>query len=411
MSIVTRIFMLIAFTLLLVAGGDLLNTFSLRQQRLNEVSRNSVQLARIAELDIVQILESAHQLLATLARMPAGHGWDARACAAVEAAASNDFEFDHINAVNLSGAIECSSSGPGRIGEPMVDRALFDRIVATGDFAVGTYGQGLISGNQVIRVGHPVIDQAGTVIGVIYAGINLTWLNTALSQWQLGEQAAIIVTDRNGIVVAQFPNSHDVGVAITDSLKPFLSATEEGQTEVKEAGDTVRLYGYIPIALGPSDGLGVYVGRDKGAIFTAINRLTWLNGIVVLIALLLSALFALIYVRRFLSRPFQNLLMVAGRWRNGDWLARSGATSGILEFDRLAATFDGMAAAVHDRDEALHQRDAQLHAVAMSASEIMTAPSLEDAIPKVLKMMGTAFQIDRITVLDRAPMPEMAPRI
>ena len=403
--------MLIAFSLLLVATGDIFNSLSLRQKRIDEVSRDSVQLARIAELDVVHILESAHQLLATLARLPTGYGWDARACAAVEATASNDFEFDHINAVNLSGTIECSSSGTGRIGEPIVDRALFDRIAATGDFAVGSFGQGVVSGNPVLRIGHPVVDEAGSVIGVIYAGINLTWLNTAISRWQLGKQASIVITDRTGIVVAEFPNSHDVGAAVTDSLKPFLSATQIGEAEVKGTAGTVLLYGYIPVALGPSDGLGVFVGRDKVSILSAINRSAWINGIVVLVALFLSGLCALIYVRRFLSRPFQNLLTAAGRWRAGDWSARSGASCGIPEFDRVAWAFDSMAAAVQDRDKSLHQRDALLHAVAMSASEIITNPSLEDAIAKVLKMVGTTLQIDRVTVLDRPPLPEGAPTL
>ena len=130
-SLVARIFALIAFTLLLVAGGELINGLTLRQNRLAEVRGDTTRLARIAELDMVRILEGTHQLLATLAKLPTGHGWDARACAIVEATASSDFEYDHIVAVDRSGTIICSSSGVAVVGTKSADTELVNRIVAT----------------------------------------------------------------------------------------------------------------------------------------------------------------------------------------------------------------------------------------------------------------------------------------
>jgi diguanylate cyclase (GGDEF)-like protein len=350
MSIVTRILMLIVLTLLLVAGGELISGLMLRQNRLDELRSDTVQLARIAELDMVRILEGTHQLLATLAKLPMDHGWDARACSVVMATASSDFEYDHLVAVDRNGVRQCGSSAATRIGTPMQDRELFDRIVATEGFSVGSYGIGDVSGNEVIRVGYPVVDDAGTVVGAVYAGINVTWLNTAISQWQLGATASIDITDRNGIIIARHPDPRGVGQPIADNLKPFLSAADPGAAEVSRVGDVVRLYGYVPVRAGPSDGLAVFVGRDQVPIVADINRSIWLNVGVVLIGLLLSGIFALIYVRRFLARPFQSLLTVVGRWRDGDWSVRTGGASGIPEFDRLAAAFDGMAAEVSSRE-------------------------------------------------------------
>src|ERR1700736_4367130 len=154
MSIVTRIFVLIALTLLLVAGGVLFRGLQLRQNRIEELRSDTVQLARIAELDMVRILEGAHQLLATLAKLPMDHGWDERACSVMSATANSDFEYDHLPAVDRNGVRECSSSGSDvvRAGTLMSDRALFDRIAATAGFSVATYGVGKVSGNEVLRV-------------------------------------------------------------------------------------------------------------------------------------------------------------------------------------------------------------------------------------------------------------------
>src|SRR5690242_19022385 len=108
------------------------------------------------------------------------------------------------------------------------------------------FDRSVASGNELIRIGYPLVDDAGTVVGAVYAGINVTWLNTAIAQWKLGENASIQITDRNGIVIARHPDPQGVGRPIERDLRPFLYAASLGSTEVTEAGGGVRLYGYIP---------------------------------------------------------------------------------------------------------------------------------------------------------------------
>ncbi len=351
MSLVTRILVLIALTLLLVAGGELFNGMKLRQERLREIRGDTAQLARIADLDINRVLEGAHQLLATLAKLPIDHGWDERACSVVVATSSSDFEYDHLVAVDRKGIIVCSSSGATRVGSSMPDRQLFDRIVATSGFSVGSYGVGAVSGNEVIRVGYPIVDKDDAVVGAVYAGINVTWLNTAIAQWRLGTTASIEVTDQNGILIARHPDPQGVGQPIQDSLKPLVSAADPGTAELIGADGVARLYGYVPADAGPSGDVAVFVGRDRAPVFADLNRSIWLNAAVVLLGMTVAAVVAVVYIRRILARPFQSLLTVAERWRGGDWSARTGAASGIPEFDALSSAFDRMAAEVSVREE------------------------------------------------------------
>ena len=60
-------------------------------------------------------------------------------------------------------------------------------------------------------------------------------------------------------------------------------------------------------------------------------------------------------------------------------------------------------------EAALRQRDALLHAVAVTATELLTAPALDDAIPKALKRLADTLQVDRVTVLDRGPASNATP--
>jgi diguanylate cyclase (GGDEF)-like protein len=397
-SIVTRIFILIALTLSMIAGVELFNGMQLRQSRLHELRSDTAQLARIAELDMVRILEGAHQVLTTLAKMTAAeHGWGAHACEVVRATASSDFEYDHIVGADLDGLILCSSTrNPPTY---TADFGLIEQVIKTRRFSVGTYGVGTASGNEVIRVGYPVVDKYNNLTGVVYAGINATWLNTALSQWQLGAQASIIITDRNGIVIARHPEPQGVGQPIAGNLRRFLSEPAIGTTEVTDAEGNVQLYGYVPVRAGLSNGLGVFVGRDQRSVIADINRSIWLNAAAVVAGLLLSAIFSAIYVRRFLAQPFRSLLAIVGHWRDGNWSARTGTASGIPEFDRLATAFNVMADAVEDRDQLLRHRDVVMDTITKCAAELVTAGTIAEAIPRILERIGQVLQADRVLVL------------
>ena len=59
--------------------------------------------------------------------------------------------------------------------------------------------------------------------------------------------------------------------------------------------------------------------------------------------------------------------------------------------------------------EVLQRRDALLHAIALSATEIMTTPSLEDAIHKAMGLVSTAIRIDRMGVMERSSAPDLPP--
>ncbi len=60
-------------------------------------------------------------------------------------------------------------------------------------------------------------------------------------------------------------------------------------------------------------------------------------------------------------------------------------------------------------EAALRRRDALLHTVAVSASEFVSASSLDDAMPKVLELVCRALQIDRMTVLEQPRTDTEAP--
>jgi diguanylate cyclase (GGDEF)-like protein/PAS domain S-box-containing protein len=59
----------------------------------------------------------------------------------------------------------------------------------------------------------------------------------------------------------------------------------------------------------------------------------------------------------------------------------------------------------------LRRRDALLHAVAISATEFLTAPSLEEGMPRALEKVSQAIQVDRIIVLESGAKYPSAPTL
>jgi len=360
MSVVARILALIAVTLLLVAGVEVYNGIALRASREAELRSEATQLARIAALDMDRILEGARQLLATLAKLPTTNGWDDRACAIVAATVNSDFEYDFITAVNSKGQILCNSSSAMRTGATMPYPEILERVLASRDFAIGSYGRGAVSHNEVIRIGYPITDDNGEVVGAVYAGVNATWLNTAINQWQLPPNVLVSIADRNGVIVARNPGETWVGHRMTEGLLPLLRGQSVGTIEERGLDGTLRLFGYVPPDIPPARGLMVVAGIAQSEALAEIDRTIWTNAGGILGVLFCTALAAWLYVRRFIDRPFQRLLSAAASWQSGDWKARVSARTGVSEFDRLGASFDGMAEVVEARDSALRENAERL---------------------------------------------------
>ena len=91
-------------------------------------------------------------------------------------------------------------------------------------------------------------------------------------------------------------------------------------------------------------------------------------------------------------------------------------TSGVPIFDKdgVFHGYRGIERDITQRkaiEAKLKQRDALLHAVAASATELVTASSLDDALPKALETISRALQVDRMNVLERPPHGNSVPRL
>ncbi len=86
----------------------------------------------------------------------------------------------------------------------------------------------------------------------------------------------------------------------------------------------------------------------------------------------------------------------------------------ILDDDGTLKGYRGIDRDVTQRkcaELALHQRDALLHAVTVSATEFLTAPSLDEGMPRALEKISQTILVDRIIVMEGSATHLSAPRL
>ena len=284
---------LLVLLAVLPALGLLLYTASeQRELAVAETLDDARQLARLAAADQGRLIEGTRQLLVVLAQLPEVHAAGAAACSALLADVLAQHPlYANLGVVAPDGNLSCSAvptGGPLNLG----DRDYFQRALQTRDFAVGEYQIGRVTGKATLNAGYPVIDEAGGVVGVVYAALDLAWLSEFVAQAPLPPESALTVIDRRGTVLARYPDpARWVGRSLAGTpVVETILAQGAGVAEASDADGGVHLYAFAPLGGTPPTAgayLSIAIPMD-GAVAPADRvfrrNLAWL-GLVGVLAL------------------------------------------------------------------------------------------------------------------------------
>src|SRR5256712_3685287 len=350
------VFVLLAFV---PAIGVTLFTFADQQRRATEQAKaTALQLARTAALSYERLTAQTQSVLAGLAQLPALRQPTGVTCHSILAARMDEFTYyANIGVADLNGNLVCSAVPfSGRVN--LADRSYFWRAVATSDFAVGEYQVGRVTGKGTINFGYPVLDAQGHVTGVIYAALDLAWLNDFASNADLPPGSTVTVLDRKGTILARFPDP-ERWVGKTEPEAPIVAAIVKGREGTADAPglDAVpRLFGFVPLRTGPGEtALFLSVGIPRAAALVEATHHLIRNALLVTLFGALALLAASAGGSHFLFDPVNRLIMAAERLGRGELTVRSGLPHDAGEFGRLASTFDRMASALEGREAQLGQ--------------------------------------------------------
>jgi signal transduction histidine kinase len=240
----------------------------------------------------------------------------------------------------------------------LADRSFFQRAIATRDLSLGDYQVGRITGRPSFNLGYPVVDSSGQVQAVVFAALDLEWVNRSdyALQMQLPQGATWTKIDGKGTTLVRYPAAEEelVGEPLPEMslLKTFLTR-KNGVLEASDPKGASVFYDFTSTrsALVAGDVISILSIPVK-ALFAEPDRVMIRNLISVGIVAGLVLLLGWIGSRYLILRPIQALVNFTARLGAGDHSARTGLPRARDELRQLMHAFDQMA-------EALQQREAQ----------------------------------------------------
>jgi signal transduction histidine kinase len=369
-SLRTRLLLLVLLAVIPALGLTLYTNVEDRQLRKARVQEQAMRLSRLVSADHERLIEGGRQLLATLTRLPAVRHLNRAACNALFADLLSQYSsYANLGVIDPDGNVFCTAlpmTGQVYAG----DRAYFRRALETRDFVIGEHQVGRITGKATVNFGYPILDDAGHIRAVIFAALDLTWLNQLASQAGLPPGSMLTVIDRHGTILSRYPDEEKwVGKLMPESLvlKAILAQQGNGTTEAPGTDGITRLFSFAPFG-GAAQSADAYVtvGIPAVVAFAGANRILARNLAALGLVAGLALTAAWVGGNLFIVRQIQALVGATKRVAAGELGVRTGLPHGQGELSQLASAFDQMAESLeraHEQrllEEELRRKNYQL---------------------------------------------------
>jgi HAMP domain-containing protein/Tfp pilus assembly protein PilE len=351
-TLLSRLFVLVAVALLPAVALQAYNEFYLRSARQVEVQDQALSLAKLSAAEQQQIVQGIRQALIALSELPAIKAKDAQACNAYLSRIQRQYPaFLAFAATDTNGELFCDTRSTHK-PVTVAGRAYFASALNTGAFTVGKFTVGRFSGQNILPFALPFYGDDGRMGGVILAGLGLEWLADHIAQKGTPAGASIAITDRNGTYLARYPDNPRFAGTTMPGDK-YLKIDERGAIDILDIDGVARIEGYSALPA-ESGGLVVSIGLNKAQAFAEIQHHTQRDTLLIVLSALLVLGLTSLGARRFIHRPLGELVDAANQWRLGNFTRRVNIRQ-KSEISRVADAFNTLADALEHREHELYE--------------------------------------------------------
>ena len=243
---------LVLLVLLAVIPALGLILYTARVQRLVATEAAHENLSRIASLtasDVSGVIEGAQQLLGGLAQFREIRSDNSAACGAVMKKLLAMYSFySTLGVASPDGDVICSAV-PLTNSVTVADRSWFRHALQARDFTVGEWQVDRFTAKSSINFASPIVDETGRVQSVVFAALDLRYLNRRLSRVRLPDGATLVVVDRHGTILARSPEPEWQGRPVAEPLplKSVAAYRGQGTAEIVDTNGVQRIYAFSPI--------------------------------------------------------------------------------------------------------------------------------------------------------------------
>lgn len=312
------------------------------------------------------ISDEARQLLMTLSRTEIAHSLDPVKTSALLADIHRSLpQYSTLIVATPDGFVRACSV-PAKLPIDIRERPWFRKTMTLKSFVADRYIISKSAGTASIPYAYPLLDDSGGVRLILGAALNLSFLERLFADIPTSYRAASYLLDEDGVVLYSrgAPRSQ-VGGKPFAMLPPALADAAPGVYDLHDADNRPMLYVVDRISIGPeSNRFTLLVGLPKDDLFAEARRQLFANLTILAVLISLAAVLFLLYGRRMLSAPLQDLIRSARAVSDGHLDVRTNLSYNLAEFGPLAREIDAMIASLASEDGKRRQ-----HARDLAASE------------------------------------------
>ena len=336
-----------------------------RQRAQERTLADSLRLVRLAAEQQAGVFDGALRLLQTLAEVPQLRATDSHACASLlPSVLTHQPGYLALTVANADGTIFCSSAHVERLAlKTASGRVWFERVMRSRQAETGDYQFSPLSGKPMIVVAQPLLDDSGSVLRIVVAAIDLSWLQTVMSHTAMPTGGTLTLFDHSRTVLARFPGDDTwIGHQIPNSpyIERLIADGSEDMSESSGMDGIPRLYATVPVRGTVKTDLYIGLGIDRDEAFRESDRAyrayLWMLGMVTLAGVSAAG----VGIRFLVLRPVQALKGVTDRIAAGDLGARAQLASSVAGLSELGDAVNAMATALGAREDARASTEREL---------------------------------------------------
>lgn len=367
-----------------------------------QASQTAVQYARLVAQTHAQTLQESRQVFTILAYDIERLAHETSRCGRQLGDLLDVTEgFDIFLLLDGQGKMICGSR---QFEEPIdfSDRLYFQRARATGGFAIGEYIIGRVSGEAVLPMGYPVLDDAGKLQHMLVGGRQLHQITAVLRGHALPEQATVRILDGDGSLLAEHPDrSGRIGEMLGHArLRAGVLSRRTGSFETG-AGDGRLVTGFVPLGQRFGEAFAL-VTIPRHVLLADVDQAVLLTVFGFIVLVLATVAMNWIGFRREVFKPLSETVAWLKAFPGEASETRLPVGRRSEEMRSLALSINVMASAVQNYTRLLESQRDELQNTNIQLERLATFDALTGALSRYAVRQIIASDMERARRHERA---------
>jgi len=356
MTLRARLVMLVVAAIVPLFGLSIFKAWVNSDAAIKRATANLQFAASLVAANQERMVDSAHQLLISMANMPGLSSEKSLDCQRYFQTLREKFSiYANLGIIGADGYARCH--GVDRQPAYVGDRDYFRAAVAHRGFVAGEYILGRLSGKPSISFALPVLGGDGQVLRVVYVAVDLTEMAKSVAAIQLPPGAAVGIHDRSGVLLASKPALPiKVGQKVASTvLREAVQTRSTGVREGRDAAGEPRLWAFMPSSPSADAAFFVAISINRELVVGPGQRQLGLELAVLALVAFLGGWIAWMMGGRTIVKPTRDILDATRLLQKGQLDVRIPMHSidGAGEFTKIARGFNVMAESLQQREQEL----------------------------------------------------------